>query len=131
MGLGYKGDTGHHHSISENVSDLSKDYPVKNGFFGTPGNTSDNYVRHIESSDPASTAKDFYDRLAHGGKESDILDKSGNKKGATTKMADGTVVTWREISYSDGSPAVDINIKKSTDSGGLKTQKIHFVKGEL
>lgn len=43
-------------------------------------------------------------------------------------MADGTVVTWREVSSSDGFPAVDINIKKSTDSGGLKVQKIHFVK---
>jgi hypothetical protein len=36
-----------------------------------------------------------------------------------------TVVTWREVSCSDGSPAADINNKKSTDSGGLKTQKIH------
>lgn len=130
MGLGYKGDTGHHHSIGENISDLSKDYPIKNGYFGTAGETSDSHIRHIESSDPASTAKDFYDRIAHGGIENDIFDKNGNKKGATTKMADGSVVTWREISSSDGSPAIDINIRKSTDNGGLKTQKIHFVIGK-
>ena len=43
-------------------------------------------------------------------------------------MADGTIVTWREVSHSDGSSAVDINIKYSNNSGGLKRQKIHFVK---
>ena len=128
MGLGYKGDTGHQHSIGENIPDVSKDYPVNNGYFGTKGDSSDNSIRHIESDDPSATAKDFYDRIAHGGIENDILDKNGNIKGATTKMADGTVVTWREVSSSDGSPAVDINSKKSTESGGLKVQKIHFVK---
>lgn len=30
---------------------------------------------------------------------------------------------------SDGSPAVEINIKNSADSGGMKYQKIHFMKG--
>lgn len=44
-------------------------------------------------------------------------------------MADGGVVTWRETSISDGSPAVDINIEHSSDSGGVKEQKIHFIKG--
>lgn len=42
-------------------------------------------------------------------------------------MEDGTVFTMREVSTSDGSPAVTINIRKSTDSGGVKEQKIHFV----
>ncbi|MCF0106641.1 MAG: hypothetical protein HUJ53_07765 [Holdemanella sp.] len=42
--------------------------------------------------------------------------------------SDGTIITYREVSSSDGSPAVDINIKKSTDSSGVKSQKIHFVK---
>lgn len=128
MGLGYKGDTGHHHSVSENLPDLKKDYPLRNGYFGSKADSKDDRVRHILSPDPVTTAKDFYDRISNGGIESDIVDKNGNIKGATTKMADGTVVTWREVSSSDGTPAVDINIKKSTDSGGLKAQKIHFVK---
>lgn len=128
MGLGYKGDTGHHYSVSENLSGLKKDYPVRNGYFGKNGDSDDAHIRHIESSDPSSTAKDFYDRIANGGIEKDLVDKNGNIKGKTVKMADGTVITWREVSQSDGSPAVDINIKKSTDSGGLKVQKIHFVK---
>ncbi len=128
MGLSYKGGADHYHSIGENVSSLSKDYPLSNGFFGVKGNSNDNSIRHIVSSDPATTAKDFYDKAAHGGIEEDILDKNGNIKGATTKMADGMVITWREVSSSDGSPAIDINIKYSSNSSGIKGQKIHFVK---
>ncbi len=40
-----------------------------------------------------------------------------NRKGTIAKLADGT-------------PAVDINIKNSKESGGVKQQKIHFVKEE-
>lgn len=128
MGLSYKGGGFHYHSVSQNLPAMKKDYPIHNGYFGTKGNSKDDSVRHIKSSDPSATAKDFYSRISKGGVERDIVDKNGNIKGKTTKMADGTVITWREISSSDGSPAVDINIKKSTDSGGLKIQKIHFVK---
>ncbi len=45
------------------------------------------------------------------------------------KMSDGTIITYRRYTRSDNLPAVDINIRKSTDSGGIKSQKIHFVKG--
>ncbi len=128
MGLSFKGGTNHYHSIRENISGLSKDYPLSNGYFGVKGDSKDNSIRHIESSDPAATAKDFYNKASLGGIEEDILDKNGNIKGATTKMADGTIITWRETSSSDGSPAIDINIKHSDNSGGLKGQKIHFVK---
>lgn len=41
-------------------------------------------------------------------------------------MVDGTIITFRPISSSDGSPAVDINIKGSDNHGKLKAQKIHF-----
>ncbi len=82
---------------------------------------------HIYSDDPVATAKDFYDKIGFGG----IEEPTPNGKGFKTSLADGTIITWREISSSDdGSPAVDINIKYSKDSGGLKTHKIHFVKGE-
>ena len=46
-----------------------------------------------------------------------------------TTLSDGSVITWRNISHSDGSPAVDINVERSSDSDGIKQQKIHFVKG--
>jgi hypothetical protein len=42
-------------------------------------------------------------------------------------MADGTHVTWRLISHSDGTSVVEINIDHSTHTGGIKKQKIHFV----
>ena len=47
-----------------------------------------------------------------------------------TRMADGSVVTMRRVSHSDGTPVVDINIKPSKDSGGVKGQKIHFVEDD-
>ena len=43
-------------------------------------------------------------------------------------MADGSVITFRPTTKSDNYPGVDINISKSTSSGDLKQQKIHFGK---
>ena len=42
-------------------------------------------------------------------------------------IADGTIITWRITSRSDDTPVVEINIKRSSHTGGLKAQKIHFV----
>ena len=124
MGLGYKGDTGHHHSITENLSSLRADYKYNNGYFGNPGHGR-GYVREIESDEPAATAKDFYDKAAHGGIEKEM----SNGKGVYTKMKDGTILSYREVSSSDGSPAVEINIRQSNDHGDINDQKIHFTKG--
>ncbi len=124
MGHGYKGDTGHHHSITENLPSLTSSYAYNNGYFGDRGQGRD-FVRNISSEDPVRTAQDFYDNASHGGIERQM--ENGN--GLYTKMKDGTILSYREVSSSDGSPAVEINIKKSTDSGGIKYQKIHFVKG--
>lgn len=124
MGLGYKGDTGHHHSITENLSSLRANYKYSNGYFGDPGHGR-SFVREIKSEDPVTTAKDFYDKAAHGGIEKEM----DNGKGVTTKMKDGSILSYREVSSSDGSPAVEINIKHSNDHGDIKYQKIHFTKG--
>ena len=43
-----------------------------------------------------------------------------------TQMSDGSVITWRKISSSDGTPVVEINISNSSHTGGIKQQKIHF-----
>ena len=128
MGLEYKGNADHYHSLSENLPSLTSQYPLNNGYFGDKGNSNNNSVRHIASDDPSATALDFYNTIAHGGIESEIYDSSGKVKGAKTSLADGTIITWRETSNSDGSPAIDINIDRSNSSSGLKTQKIHFVK---
>ena len=125
MGHGYKGDTGHHHSITENLGSLTAKYDYSNGYFGEQGKGR-SFVRNISSDDPANTAKDFYDTAAHGGIEGAMY----NGKGYVTKMKDGTILSYREVSFSDGSPAVEINIRQSDDHGDIKYQKIHFVKGE-
>lgn len=124
MGRGYKGDTGHHHTLPENLPSLIKKYKYVNGYFGDHGQGRD-YVRNITCNNPGATAKEFYDVAAHGGIEREM----SNGKGVYTKMKDGSILSYREISSSDGSPAVEINIKHSSDHGGIKYQKIHFVKG--
>ncbi len=127
MGTGYKGDASHHHSVSENLPGMKQEYPYKDGYFGSKGSSSDSKVRHIESDNPEETAKEFYDKLAHGGIEIPIYDKkTGQEKGRRCCLSDGSVISWRNVSSSDGSPAVDVNIEHSSDSGGIKQQKIHF-----
>ena len=67
----------------------------------------------------------FYDIII----ESDIYNKkTGEVIGQKTKLADGSIISWRDVSSSDGTPAVEINIEQSTSNGGVKQQKIHFVK---
>ena len=43
-------------------------------------------------------------------------------------MSDGSRISFRKKSTSDGTPVVEINITKSTHTGGVKYQKIHFIK---
>ena len=88
-------------------------------------------IRNIISEDPSAAAKEFYDSIAYGGIERNLTDKkTGANKGMVAKMADGSIITWREVSSSDGSPAVDINIERSSDNNVVQQQKIHFVKGK-
>ena len=129
MGTGYKGNTPYHHSISENLPILKEEYPYINGYFGYQGKGDNPHVRNIRTSNPQITARVFYDTLTYGGLERPLFSKStGNVIGQLTYLADGSVISWRNVSSSDGSPAVDINIQRSTNSGGIKQQKIHFVK---
>ena len=44
-----------------------------------------------------------------------------------TEMNNGTIITMRKVSHSDKTPVVDINVKNSSHTGGVKGQKIHFV----
>ncbi|WP_027869762.1 hypothetical protein [Eubacterium sp. AB3007] len=119
----YKGSGAQHRSISENLPSLKSEYAYSNGYFGDKGKGRA-FTRNIASDDPLSTAKHFFDTAGYGG----IVQQMANGKGQNVKMKDGSIVSFREVSTSDGSPAVEINISKSTDAGGLKKQKIHFVK---
>ena len=126
----YKGGADHYHSISENISAVTRDYPLSNGLFGKRGDSKNSRIRNIVSDDPQKTAKDFYDKLGHGGIESKLYYKGGSEKGLQVKMSDGSILNWRPISSSsDGSPAVDISVETSNSHGEIVTQKIHFIRG--
>ena len=117
---GFKGGTDHHHSVGENLDDVKSAYPYEDGFFGEEAGEEEK--RHIYSDDPLAAAHDFYDRIGKGGIEEPLP----NGKGVRVTMADGTVISIRDVSESDGTPAVDISIRRSTDSSGVRKQKIHF-----
>lgn len=123
MGHGYKGDTGHHHSIGENVAATAAKFPYSDGYFGEDSPDSKKRNRNIECDDLAGESKEFYDTIALGGIEKTLP----NGKGVMTEMADGSVVSFREVSGSDGTPVAEINIKYSSDPSGVKGQKIHFI----
>ena len=123
MGTGFKGGASYHHTISENLTSLKKSYVFTDGYFGDKGEGR-SFTRNIASENPSETAKDFFDKAAYGG----LVQHMSNGKGKLVKMKDGSIVSHREISTSDGSPAVEINITRSEGSGGIKKQKIHFVK---
>lgn len=129
MGTYYKGSATYFHEIIENLSVVKIKYKYDNGYFGTKGESSSAKVRNIKVDNPKEKAKEFYDEITYGGIEQDIYNKkTGEKVGKKTHLADGTVITWRNVSSSDGSPAVDINISYSSYAGDLKSQKIHFIK---
>ena len=106
----FKGGATHFHSIGQNIMVASKSYKYQNGRFGVSSPSTGNYTRNISSSNPLYTAKDFYDKIAKGG------------------VADGSSVAYRVVSSSDGTPVVEISIRKSKNSSGVKAQKIHFIK---
>ena len=124
MGTCFKGHSKYYRSIGQNILLASSKYHYENGRFGISSPSTGNKTRNIISVDPLSTAKDFYDKIAYGGKET--IYKDGKIR--ITQMADGSVITMRPISSSpDGSPVVEINISNSSHTGGLKEQKIHFI----
>lgn len=43
-------------------------------------------------------------------------------------MKDGTYTNFRIKTSSEGSPAVQINIKNSSDNAGVRFHKVHFSK---
>lgn len=125
MGRGYKGDSKYFRSIGQNKLVVSKSYKFENGYFGENSKHGRDRTRNIFAENNLEAALDFYDKIAFGGIENKVDDNL-----RITRMADGTVISMRKVSHSDGTPVVDINIKSSTHTGGVKGQKIHFVKKE-
>ena len=124
MGTCYKGGATSYHSIKDNIPSTSNSYTYNNGYFGEKGKAKKDFYSQIETSNPIEESKKFYDTIAYGGIEKPM----SNGKGYITELKDGTIISYREVTSTEGSPAVEINIKKSTDTGGVKKQKIHFEK---
>ena len=122
MGTGFKGNSPTYRTIGENISNVSKSYDFSRGYFGYDSPHGKESTRNISSDDALKSAKDFYDRLAYGGIEDKVTDSM-----SITRMADGTIITMRKVSNSDGSPAININVIRSANPAGLRKQKIHFV----
>ena len=123
MGTTFKGNSVYFRSIGQNILLASKKYNYAHGYFGNNSKHGRDRTRNVSSPDNLATAKDFYNKIAFGGKEQII-----NSNMRITRMADGTVITMRKRSHSDGTPVVDINVKPSRHTGGVKAQKIHFIK---
>ena len=121
----YKGGSPIYRSLRDNIQELSKVYPIsEDGYFSKVGKANEDEIRQIDGDDVMLTARRFYEALAYGGIEKDLP----NGKGVSTTLKDKTIVVYREITSTLGSPAVDINVNDSNDNCGLKYQKIHFEK---
>ena len=118
----FKGNSKYFRSIGQNILLAKSLYGFNKGYFGDNSIHGSDRTRNIISADNMKTANDFYNKIAFGGIEQRVNDNM-----RITRMADGTVITMRKVSHSDGTPVVDINIRKSTHTGGVKDQKIHFV----
>ncbi|WP_438498618.1 RHS repeat-associated core domain-containing protein, partial [Paenibacillus sp. IHBB 3054] len=90
--------------------------PNESGYFGIIGQSGSSKVRNLTGGNEA--AQNFFKQISKGFKTEKDL---GNGK-ILRILDDGTAVTYRPISHSDKTPAIDIN-------GGsiYKQQKIHFI----
>ena len=117
----YVGKKQQFRSLDQNLNSVSLSYPISNGYFGIKGSSYG--IREIHSRNHEKTAKDFFNKIARGG----ILDLQTIKGGVVSRMKDGTVVSYRKITSSNNSPAVEIRFRKLDSKFGIKDQKIHFV----
>lgn len=117
----YVGRKQQYHSFEDNINDIKASYTLSNGFFGAKGKS--RRVREIHSKDHEKAAKDFFNTIAKGG----ILDLKTIPGGVISRLKDGTVVSYRKITSSPNSPAVEIRFRSVDSKCGIKDQKIHFV----
>lgn len=118
----YVGRKQQYRSLEDNVKDIKTSYPLIDGFFGIKG--SSRRVREIHSKNHEVVAKDFFNKIAKGG----ILDLHTIPGGVVSRLKDGSVISYRKITSSPNSPAVEIRFRSTDSKYGIKDQKIHFIK---
>lgn len=117
----YVGRKQQYRSLEDNVNNIKASYPLSDGYFGVKG--SSRRIREIHSKNHEAVAKDFFNTIAKGG----ILDLKTIPGGVVSRLKDGTVVSYRKITSSFNSPAVEIRFRSVDSKYGIKDQKIHFV----
>ena len=112
------------HTLTDNLPALKKAFKTTpEGYFGTKGsNTS---IRRIASSNPLATAEKFFKVATKGGTRKNLDNAPPGMEAVV--MKDGSLITKRVRSSSDGSPVVEITVSKAA-KGAVKDQKIHFTK---
>jgi len=124
MGGGYGGSRGGPNGagaeILRNIERLKQEFPTtRGGYFGSRSTSTNR--RNIASADPLATARKFFELISRGGQRT-----TEHKPGVTrVRFPDGSNITYRPVSSSDGSPVVDINLKILQDKIA-RYQKIHF-----
>ncbi len=111
-------------SLEENIASTTATYPLTDGYFGQKGKSRG--IREIRSRDHEKTAKDVFNKIAKGG----ILDLRTIQGGVVSKMKDGSVISYRKITSSMNSPAVEIRFRKLKSKHGINNQKIHFAQDQ-
>lgn len=56
------------------------------------------------------------------------ISKLPRENGTSTRLDDGTIITYRVITSTANSPAVQINVRKVEANVKINGQKIHFIK---
>ena len=122
MGVGYT-----HYiktDIKQSLPITMLSFPYKDGyFFDKSEQGNNNNIRQCTATDPLYCSKDVFSSLTE-----DAFTQSDYSQGTIIAiLPDGTAITWRASSSSDGSPAVDINPSSEAIKMGVKRQKIHFI----
>jgi hypothetical protein len=104
-----------------NINALKEKYPMNNGKFGKIGKN----CQIIVTDTPQTTGKDFFDQLTKGMKTREII----KGKGWFAKSEDGIYITYRYVTTTPNSPALEINTK-GANNPLLRKQKIHFTTKE-
>jgi hypothetical protein len=100
-------------------------YPLSHsGYFGQEGHS--RKVRVIVATNPAAAALSFWQKLSRGG----FVTSLPNGKGHLSRFADGSWATYRPVTSTPNSPAIQV-IVASSNGRIAERQKIHFVKGEI
>jgi hypothetical protein len=110
--------------FTDNLSRLSKrfEFNHQTGYFGVVGQSRRGYVRNLFGENRLKTAEEFFQIASVGS----IIRPMKNGKGTEAVFNDGSKLTFRPTSKSDGSPAIELDINTTK----VKKQRIHFMNKE-